>query len=334
MGLFFVRSTALYASQFRPLQAEYPQVIHFFGHQSTTEKQAELKAPANLPAYQAALKEFIEKKKPLLLPNWANFPIHGRDILLKSLQTFTPNQLTALRQSGFFGIGEEAGDALYYLTLKAAHTSGVLNPAKFERFYASVKPYLGVGTPVQYQKVVDLANQDVTEQDVTVLAQFFPTEIKEATQGISPTSPQHPLRRMLAMYLSDFAIATEYREGATTLANIKALNTKLQEELGELIEHFETQKGKNYEGIPRIQQFVEGIPSQANQIQEAIGTVLGECRKLFSTQGLSLKNVLAFSAYKSECRTEFILRFPTVAYNDMKQQAKAWEKLFEAYLLQ
>jgi hypothetical protein len=333
MGLFFVRSTAIY-SNFQTLGSSPPIAINFFGHKSTTAKQTDLKAPANLPAYQEALRGFIEKKKPLLLPHWANFPIHGRDVLLKSLQTFSPTQLTALRQSGFFGIGEEAGDALYYLTLKAAHTSGVLSPEKFSGFYASVKPYLGVGTPVQYQKVVDLAHQAVSDQDVNVLAQFFPAEIHQATQGISPTSPQHPLRRMLAMYLSDFAIATEYREGATTLADLKALNGKLQEELGELIEHFETQKGSNYEGIPKIQQFIDGIPSQASQIQEAIGTVLGECRKLFSTQGLSLKNVLDFSAYKSECRTEFILRFPTVAYNDMKQQAKAWEKLFEVYLLQ
>jgi predicted PurR-regulated permease PerM len=139
---------------------------------------------------------------------------------------------------------------------------------------------------------------------------------------------------MLAMYLSDFAIATEYRQGATTLADIPALNGKFQEELGELIEHFATQKGNTSEGISKLQHYIDSIPSQASQIQEAIGTVLGECRKLFSTSGLSLKNVLAFSAYKSECRTEFILRFPTVAYNDMKQQAKAWEKLFEAYLLQ
>lgn len=282
--------------------------------------------PIDLVPYRQVLQTFVEKNRPLLLPDWDNLPGIGKEVIQKALSAYSSQDIATLKAAGYFGIGEESCDSLYYLTNLAAQQSGILTPTRFAQFYQQMGPLLTNGTADSYRQINELAQAIITPQDIAVLKGYFPTEAAEG-------NIEAELKRMLGAYFSDYAIGTAYHLRESSLASREQMTAKLQEELDELIEHFTNKAGAAYSGNATLKPFIQNPPQTPADFQNAIQGVLTASRGLFSGTRLTLPNLLTFSALKSECRTEYAHTHPQVPYLELKYQAKAWEKFFEAYLL-
>jgi hypothetical protein len=283
---------------------------------------------AKWTAFQDALATFIEKGKPLQLPPFEQCPSLVQPELKGFLETLTPEKLLAFKANQQFGLCEETSDLFYYFTLQVLRKSDVLTEDRLRRFKDSLGTLMTVRNPENFQTLRNWADRSIDSDDIQKMGKAFNIPLTPKTQAL--------FKKMIQMYLVDYAIFTQGQRQNGNLASYNDLQKKLLEETQELGEQLQDLKG-NGKALDQtlkalIQPFMTAPNPQVSS-QEYQGLFQGLqtlAQQATPENKVSIESLLKFAIIKSSARTEHIYNNPTRRYEDLKIEAKAWEKFFEA----
>lgn len=272
---------------------------------------------AKWDALRPVIAKLVEKGKPLNLPPANTLPKTVTSVLHTACERFSPQQMAALIVGNQFGLGEEAADIVYYLGVLAGNKAGVLVESRLTNFRESMPVLLDGTTPEAFERIRDLAGQAITPQDVMAFKKVFPLP------GVA--DEDRLLKSFLAMILVDFAVETHQKRRGSNLADMAMVYNKMEEERVELLERI--QQHYPGESSPAILLYPLGTATNTQALAQSL-TEMGT--RLLKTPQFTMANLLQFAMWKSTARTEYSYCNPHLTYNEVKQTAKAWEKLLEA----
>lgn len=275
-------------------------------------------------AYQSVLASFIEKGRPLQLPERNAIPTTLSEPLETALQLVSSDALARMKAQKQFGIAEETSDLLYYTTMKAALSQNVLGLARLDQFQAQTLPFFSQRTPESYQQYKAAAVQSIRPEDTTRLLQAIP---------LAPTAEHHALlREFLAMLMMDYATYKQVPRTNGNLSEAAQLGAKFNEEARELMENLQGRPLPSATLMGELQTLLKKEPANAAESTTLVNQLVTLTQPILGTLEFNLPNLLRFALYKSRGRTEYIFNNPNRPYEELKQSAKAWEKILEAHL--
>jgi hypothetical protein len=298
-----------------------------------------------LSPYRKGLRSFREKDGSLfeLLP-LENIPEITRKKLLKIIKSgnlSTEKFLNIVRAQNrhitkgdeghkvVFGVAEECVDVLSLAAVKFTNELEIISKKTFEKFKNDVqdKGLLARNDADSFKQINDLALK---------YAERIPKEnkraIKESLSDGQQTISDKTLDNFFARLFCNYAVWTYQSEQHLENKNHRkkiAYNDpkEIQAMLeGEILEYDEKlPSDKLPEGINNI---TSNNPAKARNLIKGI-IQIGK-NNLDGAEGFTLENIIKFYNTKMESRTELFHARPDGTYDELKQQAKAWERIFEA----